>query len=290
MRGKNMRHLFLTAVLLALAGPSVAGVNEWTLSLPFPGAVAIDPTNPAIAYVATTAGVFKTTDRGGRWTLVDAFPDAHAVAINPRNPANVVTGNVDSSGPRPTDTRFRWSEDGGLTWQEVPPLNEYEDDLFDRSEAATVYAALQGGGVGKSVDGGKTWTISDWRNGLPCCAWDFFDTMDIAISGGEAPTIYAAALGGGLFFSSTDGAESWQRVMVPVGVTYPDVWTVSVDPTDPGRLYVTGYLVQSSDAQRSMHRADGTSGRTSNSRESSVARLASWRWKPIVGGTTDGRP
>jgi hypothetical protein len=255
MRGKDIRRLLVTAVLLGLAVPSAAGVDQWTLSLPvayprwFQSSVAIDPTNPAIAYAATSAGVFKTTDRGDRWILVDPFTNASAVAINPRNPDNVVTGNGDFRGLRPTDTRFRRSDDGGLTWQDVPPLNDYEQVvealIFDPSEPATVYAALHASSFGKSTDGGETWTIRS--NGLTCCAWDFSALMDIATAGGASPAIYAAVSGvapsAGLF-SSTDGAESWNPVMLPRSGNHSlDVWSVSVDPIDPARLYVTGYYL-----------------------------------------------
>ena len=87
----------LTAVLLIFAAMTTsAGVNRWTVTLEGVAAheVAIDPADPAVVYVATDAGVFKTTDRGRQWTIVDGLADARTIAINPADSTNVVAGNL----------------------------------------------------------------------------------------------------------------------------------------------------------------------------------------------------
>jgi len=237
-----------------LAVPSQAGLNTWTPSLPGARAhaVAIDPTDPAIAFAATSIGVFKTTDRGVQWTLVERFPEALTIAVNPRNPANVVAGHEglyvhvgNSTG------HIRTSVDGGTTWSEVR-LVGYADSVtalaFDPSKPATVYAALIGSGVAKSTDGGKTWTVAN--AGLLCCAWDFFDTYDVVIAGGESSMVYAAS--GRALYKSADHAATWQYAPLspPAGSPNPSgpcceyfhPWNLAVAPSDPARLYVSGYL------------------------------------------------
>lgn len=238
-----LRRLVGAAVLSAVAAsPMSSGVNVWTASLAMPTSqVAIDPGDAAIAYAATKEGIFKTTDQGLVWNLVDEFRNAHAIAVDPRNASRVVAGNFN-----PTEFRvqLRLSEDAGATWQVVHAF-EWESEVaalsFDLADS-TVYAALRWSGVGKSADGGKTWTISDGRNGLLCCLPDFYDTVDVAVAASPSPSIYAAS---DSFFRSTDGAQSWQRINLPAQTRFGselEPWTVSVDPNDPARLYVTGYF------------------------------------------------
>jgi photosystem II stability/assembly factor-like uncharacterized protein len=231
---------------------SRAGVNRWTPSLQGIAAyrVAIDPADPAVAYVATDGGVFKTTDRGRQWSLVDAFPAAGAIAINPTDSTNVVVGHASA--------RIRTSDDGGMTWIDAFPAED-EDQIvalrFDPSGRSTLYAALRNNGVAKSTDGGKTWILA--RSGLKCCAPEFLDTEDLAISEGVSPTIYAVS-GRGLYQSS-DGAVTWNYVLLsppagsppgePWGEPFFDPYVVAVAPSD-ARVYVSGLMVPASASGR----------------------------------------
>lgn len=246
-----LRRLAGVAVVSSLlAFPTAAGVNKWTASLAMPTSqVAIDPVDSKIAYATTEVGIFKTVDRGSEWRVVEEFPNARAIAIDPRNSARVVAGNFDGYWDSRSTYRaqLRLSEDAGATWRTVHTF-EWESHVaalsFDGSDS-TVYAALSNSGVGKSADGGKTWTISDNRNGLLCCLVDFYHTLDVAVAPNPSASasIYAAS---DSFFRSTDGARTWQRISLPQPFGTPseelEAWTVSVDPSDSARLYVTGYF------------------------------------------------
>ena len=110
---KNATHnrisrLLLLLILVGLASPTLtvsAGVNTWTSNGPDGGdvrALAIDPANPATLYAGTSGGgVFKSTDGGGSWTVINTgltSTDVRALAIDPANPATVYAGTSPPEG------------------------------------------------------------------------------------------------------------------------------------------------------------------------------------------------
>ena len=77
----------ITLVLLSLLSLSAkAGVDEWTNQGPFSGdiiALAIDPDTPATVYAGTyPSGVFKSTDSGVTWSVINEKPESSAAAVN----------------------------------------------------------------------------------------------------------------------------------------------------------------------------------------------------------------
>jgi hypothetical protein len=66
---------FICAVsLTAGAHGAPAGVNVWTAHGPYQtygAALAIDPITPSTLYAGTDAGVYKSTDGGGSWTVMN---------------------------------------------------------------------------------------------------------------------------------------------------------------------------------------------------------------------------
>ena len=89
--------------------------------------IAVDPSNAAIVYAATSKGVYKSVDAGGNWTLRNSgLPHqlAMKLLINPTNTQILYV--------------TMWSEPGNTTWQ---------------------------GGVYKSTNGGTSWT--EINTGLP---------------------------------------------------------------------------------------------------------------------------
>src|SRR5437763_579698 len=73
-----------------------------------PGAISVDPANPSTVYAASYAGVFKTTNRGGSWPLLNSSPEGGvALAIGPGNPSVVYVG---------TNKGVAKTTDGGDTW------------------------------------------------------------------------------------------------------------------------------------------------------------------------------
>lgn len=102
----------------------------------------------------------------------------------------------------------------------------------DRSVPGTVYAAVEGGGVRKSTDGGASW--SGANNGLPSAATVHALALDPAAPG----TVYAGTRIG--LYKSVDGGASWTGM----GNGLPDaVWVnaLALDSSRPGTVYAGTY-------------------------------------------------
>jgi photosystem II stability/assembly factor-like uncharacterized protein len=205
-------HLIATVLLLSLPGTALTASIDPDL-LKGLSARSIGP-----------AGV------GGRIAAIDV------VASNPnRIVIGVATGGV-------------WiSDSGGLSWEPVfdeeavasigaLAINQSNPDIIwvGTGESNVRNSTSVGGGVYKSVDGGKSWRLS----GLPNS-----ERIDrITLHPGNPDIAYVAALGTlwgpneerGVY-RTVDGGDSWQRIL------YVDENTgatdIKMDPSNPDRLY-----------------------------------------------------
>lgn len=138
-------------------------------------ALALDPNNPNIVYIATgkytTASVglgtiFKSSDRGTTWTKLNINLPMGG------NETKRWTGERLAVDPFDSNTLFfgsrlngLWkSSDGGATWFQVSSfLGNPEANigitgiLFDKNKPGLVYANTYGDGIYKSTDTGVTW-------------------------------------------------------------------------------------------------------------------------------------
>jgi photosystem II stability/assembly factor-like uncharacterized protein len=117
--------------------------------------LAVDPTNPQVAYASIeTAGVYKTTNGGELWTNLavpgQADPQAttYRVAIDPTAPDHLLVAS--SSG-------MHRSINGGSTWTTVI-IDRFTWVGFDPKHPARVIATRGIGPVMKSENGGQTWS------------------------------------------------------------------------------------------------------------------------------------
>jgi hypothetical protein len=197
----------VVAIAPSLSSTLYAGASEavfksidsglsWEMSSRLPGyyvsALAIDPTNADVVYVAQTVAGF-------------------------------------SSGPD-TGKIFK-STDGGGQWRQVPipvPAPVAVSSLaIDPATPSIVYAAYGSfgadgtGGVLKSIDAGETWIAA--QDGLP----DTILVNALAIDPSAPARIYAATQQG--VFRSTDAAASWTPINS--GLTNLHVWSLSIDRT-----------------------------------------------------------
>jgi photosystem II stability/assembly factor-like uncharacterized protein len=206
---------------------------------------AIDPQFPQILYASGASDqIYKSRDRGASWRPVGIAPDSYlALQVDPSR-SNVVFawgGNVVAR-----------SEDGGLTWAEVPRSLPYNSQInalvFPPTKSGTLFLALatfggfERGGVFASVNGGSAWTLRS-------TGFSTLDVTSIAVS----PGVLWVAANDGLFKSEDQGA-TWPRVQVDSDGNL--VSEVAVDPTDPDDVYAvadTGEnpLLRSRDGGRS---------------------------------------
>lgn len=237
---------------------------KWRNIGPFRGGrcVAVSGTfqDPMVYYMgATGGGVWKTYDAGLSWTNIsDGFFNtgsvgAIAVAESDPNVLYVGMGEHPVRGVKSShgDGVYK-SEDAGKTWQFIG-LAESRHIAAIRihpSNPDLVFVAVQGAafgpseerGVYKTTDGGQTWRqvlfvnettgacdlSMDWHNPriLYAGMWDHQRFPWAIRSGGPGSGIY----------KSTDGGESWEKLMggLPEGLGKV---AVDVSRADPDRVY-----------------------------------------------------
>ncbi len=198
------------AMLAAQVSPALYRGMRWRLIGPFRGgrvlAVTGVPGEPRTFYFGAVAGgVWKTTDAGLSWRPVfDHEPIASigAIAVAPSDPQTVYVGTGESD-PR-ADITF-------------------------------------GGGMYKSLDGGKTWQAIGLRASRHIAA--------LAVDPHDAKRVYAAVLGH-IFdannergvYRSLDGGKTWKRVLYVNDQTGAD--EVIMDPRNPHILFATMWQVR----------------------------------------------
>ncbi|MBI3245360.1 MAG: DUF11 domain-containing protein [Deltaproteobacteria bacterium] len=218
----------LTLLLLFLTNLSAyAGIDEWTSTGPGGGlmsAIAVAPSNPDIVYAGTNGTVFKSTNGGAFWTVVNnSFPGGSyptILAVDPQNPDLVY---MDFAG-------FFISRDGGTTWSvalEFGQIYSVAALVFDPLDHNTVYAA--GAGVWKSTDAGVSWTQ---------LATNSVAALTIYHTDAAQPAILYAESGSGGVAKSIDGGMTWSSP-VAVGYYYYGANGLAVDPTNPDIVYAS---------------------------------------------------
>src|ERR1051326_2050889 len=239
--------------------------NQPTASV---GALAVALSNPSVVYVGSGEGlhrpdlsvgdgVYKSTDAGKSWThlgLRDGQQIAQ-LAVDPKNADRffvAVAGHP--YGPNQERGVFR-TMDGGKTFEKVLYRDENVgagDVQIDPSDPAIVYATLwesreapwengvfngDGGGIFKSVDGGKTWR--QLTKGLP----SHVVQANIAIAPSSPKSLFAAVRTKTIakLYRSDDGGETWRGTTDDprpgLGIGGGDLPVVRFDPKNPQIVY-----------------------------------------------------
>lgn len=120
----------------------------------------------------------------------------------------------------PFNMIFR-STDHGSSWATATDLPGAEiwGMTFDPSDESIVYAALNGAGVWKSLDGGVSWVWSNLNGQI----WE------VAVSASHPTVLYVASQTGGVY-KTIDAGETW--TLQDLG-TVDNATAVAVHPTNP---------------------------------------------------------
>ncbi len=212
--------------------------------------IRVAPGDSRRLYMAYRGRVYRSDDRGRRWTRTAFAPVAmdandeyrtfgEKLAVDPANPDVVYAGT-------PRDGLFA-TLDGGRAWQRVAAVPAGAKAgltglVFDPASGVTggrtrtLYAASYGQGVWRTTDAGASWA---------------------RLPGGPASVVHAAVSGDGAYFATSHDAVpnlvwrwsdgAWHSGSPDRGQFWHAVMT---DPFDPARVVVgtdSGYLSQSRD-------------------------------------------
>ncbi len=232
------------------------------------GAIAVAPSNPNIVYAGSGEGlhrpdlsvgdgIYKSTDAGRTWTHL-GLRDGQQIAqlvVDPKTPDRIfvaVTGHP--FGPNEERGVYR-SLDGGKTFEKVLYRNENvgaSDVQIDPNNPQIVYAALwesregpwengvfngDGGGIFKSIDGGKTWR--QLSKGLP----GSIVQANLTIAPSAPKTLFAAVRTKTIakLYRSDDAGETWSGTTDDprpgLGIGGGDLPVVRFDPKNSQIVY-----------------------------------------------------
>ena len=234
-----MRYRLLTFGLLTLLFVATALADTWTVSdyqpeVPAGGravAVAVNPVDPRIAFVASeSGGLFVTRDAGASWSHVDAVrPNRMGdVAFAPgRGDIVIATGRTDMATANPVGI---WrSTDGGMTWAQplaptgcVAGANGSAFGISFERRTNNVYVG-NNCGLLRSNDLGATWTLTPGPSGTP-------QLLSVKASGG---VVHACTMWG--LFRTTPGG--WIGPAPGVGGCGFNTLAIDASPYEPNVVF-----------------------------------------------------
>ncbi len=182
-----------------------------------PGSVVADPARPSDLYVGPNAGLWKSTDYGFTWTLINNTlqdaPRGVIIAVAGTTPATVWAAG--------TNILFK-STDGGQTFTSTNlnvSLYSLKVDPYDPNHL--VSGLHEADGVFESTDGGATWNMVDgagWPSGGISWYPFFVDTGSAATTRGNW---FAIAQDGASAIVTQDGGAHWTIPNGLAGLQHP---------------------------------------------------------------------
>ena len=228
----------------------------------------VSPSDPDELFLGTHQGIYRSTDAGRHWaSYALTGKDAMSLARPPGQTVWTAGHNV-----------FAKSRDGGKSWQSFAPESLPSLDIHafavDPRNPTTLYAAIAGKGLFRSLDGSGTFAqvsgevggavmslavkptgevlAGDMQRGLVASrnggqSWrTVLDAavLGLAVNPRDSQLILAA--GGPGVFRSNDGGSHWSQQLALERGCGPIAWA----PSDPRRAYAVGFdriLYRSSD-------------------------------------------
>jgi len=203
----------------------------------YPQHVAVDPANPAVAYLTTyNAGLWKTTNRGVTWSRCGlGLPDrVEAIGIDPADTRVLYVAGYATDGQL---LGLFKSLDGGVTFAPTAATRPgmVLGFTFNPADTREVYV-YSGADVLHSTNGGDSWTQIDF--GAPQGVYT--RAMAVLLDPVLPSTRFVVSSPGQAgFLRSVDGGATWEKFpfSVPQG-EFLFLDEAVLDPLQPGRLHV----------------------------------------------------
>ena len=235
-------------------------------------ALSVHPRHPNIIYAGTQLGPYRSDDHGAHWQEVgvpDRGQPVWSFLFHPRDPDVMFVGYENCEIYR--------SEDAGRTWKPLPVSVRFPDITTapganpvkrvlmmaaSETEPDLLYAAIEVGGIIRSIDGGASWeNLSEGQYVND----DTVDMHGVLASRWRPGTIYSIGRAG--MFVSPDAGDHWKHVpLEPLNaksmIYCRDIREV---PGNPRKIWVsagadfrsdTGVLLYSRDGGDSWTRVD----------------------------------
>lgn len=211
-------------------------------------AIAIRPDNPNIIFIgAASGGIWRSTDGGQNWQVIDDFLPSLAITslvMNPLNPDIMYAstgegfGNFDGF---PGAGIFK-STNGGLNWQQLPSTSGTNFQWVTRlaihpADTNVIFAAANGSGFGiiwRSENGGNSWINTLNVAGQRALDIKINPTNNAQIMVGFNNQVYISnnnGISGSWTLLSDDAANR-----LPSGHGRPEI---AFSPSNPSRIYVS---------------------------------------------------
>src|SRR5215475_7574471 len=241
--------------------------------------IAVDPVAADTIYVAAaTGGVWKSIDRGARFTSIWPAANPQSMGALVMTASGTLFAGTGEANPGGGSIMYGGggifrSVDGGATWQRVGLANSGAIGrlVIDPTDPQRIFAAVTGRlynpggqrGVYESTDGGSTWrrvlagdnsttgavdlAIDPTNpNRVFAAMWDHLREPDLRTYGGVGSGVYR----------STDGGTTWLRLtngLPPPSATIGRIG-VAVAPSNPQRVFAI--VIQTRGLFQGLYRSD----------------------------------
>jgi photosystem II stability/assembly factor-like uncharacterized protein len=197
-----------------------------------------DPRRADVVYAGTDVGLYRSDDRGGKWTLCDTPMNGAmvwSIAIDPVDASVMFAGTGTPSKPgifRTTDAGKTWEQLGVDIAAECPNVGTPRPTAIaiDPVDHRHVWIGLEVDGVRHSEDGGETWTKAAPEIKNP-------DVHSVLVIAGPPKTVFT--LVNDDVWRSTDDGKTWTPARARQTFPWHYPRCIAMKPNDAKTVFVT---------------------------------------------------